>query len=167
MNNTIKKALTGLIFMLAFAVCSTAAFAATGVLKSPYLIYPGVNTQMEVLWQDNNTETDTISWGTDTTYSTGNAQVAEYNVTTNLTYGHQHKYSITGLNTNTTYYYQVVDSTGTAYTGSFITAPDVTATSVRFFAQGDSRSQPFALDGLMQVMMQFYNQPGNSDYKRL
>src|SRR5512140_286278 len=39
--------------------------------KSPYLIYPGDNTEMEVLWQLTATATSTIEWGPDTTYSSG------------------------------------------------------------------------------------------------
>lgn len=157
MNNIMKKAFTGLACGLAVAAFGTAAFAATGVLNSPYLIYPNVLGSMQVLWQDSNTETDTINWGPDTTYSGGTAQSTEYNVTTNLTYGHQHAYTITGLQDDTKYYYEVVDSNGKAWTGSFTTAPALTKTHVKFFAQGDSRSQPWFLDGLDQQMMAFYN----------
>ena len=80
MNRTMKKALTGLVFMLVLAVGLGTAFANTGVpgtsgvQKTPYLFYPGVNTEMEVLWQDYDAETtNVVSWGTDTTYSTGSA----------------------------------------------------------------------------------------------
>jgi hypothetical protein len=165
-----KKALTGIAFMLIFALAIGTAFAATlpttGLQKSPYLIYPGVNTEMEVLWQDYDTETtNVVSWGLDTTYSGGSATVPEYNVGNN---GHQHAYIITGLTPNTTYYYQVADATNGVYgTGSFITAPLANATSVRFFAQGDSRSQPYALASLDAAMTSFYSQPGNSDFQRL
>src|SRR5208337_3863511 len=105
MNTIMKKALTSLVFVLALVVFSTAAFA--GILKSPYLIYPGNNTTMEVLWQDTATETtNTLSWGTDTTYSLGSVTVAENNSNAN-----QHIYTITGLTPNTLYYYQVADAT--------------------------------------------------------
>ena len=82
MNNTMKRALTSLVFVLVFAVCSTAAFA--GILKRPYMIYPGNNTTMEILWQDTTTETtNTLSWGTDTTYSLGSITVPENNSSAN------------------------------------------------------------------------------------
>ncbi len=161
MNAIMKKALTSLVFVLAFAVFSVTAFA--GILKRPYLIYPGQNTTMEVLWQDDTAgETNTLSWGTDTTYSMGSVTAPEFG-------DRQHKYIITGLTPNAKYYYQVADQTsGTVYgTGSFITAPDENVTSIRFLAMGDSRSQPFALDNLMQAMRTFYLQPGNEDYQRL
>ncbi|SPF35464.1 exported hypothetical protein [Syntrophobacter sp. SbD1] len=173
MNKTMKKALAGLAFGLACAVCGTAALAqtTTALLKTPYMIYPvltstpGATTSMEVLWQDSGVPTtpDTLSWGTDSTYTTfiQNVQVAQYGT------ANQCMYTITGLTANTTYYYQVVDSTGFANKGSFITAPDASATSVRFLAQGDSRSCPIQLDALMYAMTQFYSQPGNSDYQRL
>ncbi len=141
MNNMKKKALTGLVFVLAFAVCSTAAFA--GILKRPYMIYPGNNTTMEVLWQDTATETtNTISWGLDTNYGTGSVTVPENNSSEN-----QHIYTITGLTPNTRYYFQVADATNGVYgAGSFLTAPDGSATSVKFIGLGDTRTQPNALD---------------------
>src|SRR5271157_2150310 len=164
MNNTMKKALTSFVFVLAFAVCSTSAFAAN--LKWPYLIYPGQNGTMEVLWQDTATETNTICWGTDTTYSLGCQQLGEYNSST-----HQHMYTITGLADNTTYYYQVTadgnPADGIYGSGSFITAPQASATSIRFIGLGDTRSYPYNMDGVMQAMRNFYMQPGNGDYQRL
>jgi predicted phosphodiesterase len=161
MNTMKKKALTSLVFVLAFAVFSTAAFA--GILKHPYLIYPGQNTTMEVLWQDNATETtNVLSWGTDTLYSMGSITSPEYGS------ANQHAYTITGLTPNTKYYYQVADQTNGVYgAGSFITAPDDNVTAIRFIGMGDSRSQPFALDNVMQAMRTFYSQPGNEDYQRL
>ncbi len=161
MNTMKKKALIGLALVLALTVFSTAAFA--GILKSPYLIYPGQNTQMQVLWQDNASETTNIvSWGTDSLYTMGSATVPEYGIF------NQHAYTITGLTPNTKYYYQVADQTNGVYgTGSFITAPDESASAIRFLAMGDSRSQPFALDNVMQAMRNFYSQPGNEDYQRL
>jgi predicted phosphodiesterase len=161
MSTTMKRAMTGIAFVLVFAICHTTASA--DILKHPYLIYPGQNTQMEVLWQDNTTQNDTLSWGFDTTYSMGTISVPEYSAQTN-----QHKYTITGLTPNTKYYYKVADSSNNVYgTGSFIAAPDENVTSIRFLGMGDSRSQPFALDNLMQAMRNFYSQPGNADYQRL
>jgi predicted phosphodiesterase len=175
MNTMKKKALIGLVLVLAFTVFSTAAFA--GILKSPYLIYPGQNTQMEVVWQDDASETTNIvSWGTDTLYSMGTVTVLEdpapagTNPLTGLPYPavNTHKYIITGLTPNATYYYQVADATNGVYgIGSFITAPADNATAVRFLGMGDSRSQPFALDNMMQAMRTFYSQPGNEEYQRL
>ena len=175
MNMKMKKSLAGLAFGLAFAAGAVSASAATGVLKSPYLIYPNVPSQMQVLWQDNNTQTDAITLYSDSGYQNQVCQdtSTEYNVTTNLAYGHQHTYTfgLTGacsvpLATNTMYYYTVNDGTNT-YKGSFMTAPNPSDTHVRFLAQGDSRSVPFQLDALMQLMTQFYQQPGNADYQRL
>ena len=165
MNKTMKKALTGLVFMLIFAVAMGTAFSAvvptTGVQKLPYIFYPGVNTEMEVLWQDYDTETTNyVVWSTDPSLAgaANSGPLTEYNVGSTQTCksgtcvaspgynGHQYAYIIKGLTPNTTYYYQVADTTNGVYgTGSFITAPATNATSVRFLAQGDSRSQPYGL----------------------
>ncbi|MGO9952492.1 MAG: purple acid phosphatase family protein [Dissulfurispiraceae bacterium] len=150
MNTMMKGALTSVVLALALVVCSTAAFA--GILKRPYMIYPGNNTTMEVLWQDTATETtNTISWGTDTTYSLGSATVAENNSTAN-----QHIYTITGLTPGTLYYYQVADATNGVYgSGSFLTAPAAGATSVQFIGLGDTRTQPNALDMVQAEVNKF------------
>ena len=148
----------GMSVQLDFAVTACAA-----ALKWPYLIYPGQNSQMQVLWQDNNAgESNSVRWGTDTTYGLGSAVAPEFG-------DKQHSYTITGLQPDTKYYYQVTDTSVTACVygqGSFITAPADNATSIRFIGQGDSRSQPFALDNLMQALTTFYSQPGNADYQR-
>ncbi len=103
------------------------------ISKGPYLIYPFVNTQMTVLWQLSATSGCTLYWGTDQTYSVGNAPTTEYSTTT-----HQHKYTITGLTPGTLYYYKVSFGT-TNLTGSFRAAPDVSANKVSIYAWGDTR----------------------------
>ena len=161
MNTMMKKTLTSLVFVLAFAVCGTSAFA--GLLKNPYLIYPGVNTQMEVLWQDTATETtNTVSWGTDTSYSLGSVTVSENNSTMN-----QHMYTITGLQPNAKYYYKVADAANGVYgAGSFITAPEANVTHVKFLAMGDSRNNPVGSDSVMSEMINAYLNV-DPEYQRL
>lgn len=112
------------------------SFSTQGAIKKgPYLIYPGNNTQMMVLWQMPTTTGCTIAWGTDTTYSTGSANTTEYGT------DHQHKYTITGLTPGTKYYYRVTAGPSNA-TGSFRTAPAADATAVKFLAYGDTRTNP-------------------------
>jgi len=156
--SAVAKDALGMSVQLDFAVTACAA-----ALKWPYLIYPGQNSTMEVLWQDNNAgESNSVRWGTDTSYGMGSAVAPEFG-------DKQHSYTITGLQPDTKYYYQVTDTAVPACVygqGSFITAPADTATSIRFIGQGDSRSQPFALDNLMQALTTFYSQPGNADYQR-
>ena len=161
MNRKMKKTACSLGLVAALSLAGTSAFA--GIMRTPYLIYPAVNTQMEVLWQDNATETNnTISWGTDTTYGMGSAVVAEYGTS------NQHSYTITGLAPDTKYFYQVTDGGSNVYgTGSFITAPVVGTNHVKFIGMGDSRGQAAALDTVMFGIQNFYQQPGNSEYQRL
>jgi len=103
--------------------------------KGPYIIYPGNNTQMQVLWQLDYSETCSIEWGLDTSYSDGSSSVPEYGT------DHQYKYTITGLTPGSKYYYRVTVGTGFA-AGSFIAAPAASATSVKFLMFGDSRTYP-------------------------
>jgi predicted phosphodiesterase len=151
MNKILKKAISGLGLAVALAVCSTPVFA--GILKNPYMIYEGQNTTMTVLWQDNAVETtNTLSWGTDTSYSMGSVTVPEYGTS------NQHKYQITGLQPSTKYYYQVTAAPGgTVYgTGSFVTAPAASATSVKFLAFGDTRSNPLDMEKVITQMRKDY-----------
>jgi hypothetical protein len=101
--------------------------------KGPYLIYPGSNTQMQVLWQLDASETCSIAWGTSTSYSSGSANVSEYGT------DHQYKHTITSLTPGTKYYYKVTVGTGFA-TGSFRAAPAASATDVKFLMYGDTRT---------------------------
>ena len=107
----------------------------TTIIKGPYLIYPGNNTHMTVLWQTESTATCNLSWGTDTTYSAGNAVTSEYNT------DHRHKYTIDGLTPGKKYYYQVAAGQNT-YTGSFLVAPPDNARTLEFLAYGDTRTYP-------------------------
>lgn len=103
--------------------------------KAPYLIYSGINTEMQVLWQLNSTDTCTIEWGTDTLYTTGSAQTYEYGSS------HQHTHTIANLTPGSKYYYRVtVDDE--IHTGSFRSAPDTDVSSIKFMAYGDTRTYP-------------------------
>ena len=121
---------------LVFLLCMVDNASALAVKKGPYLIYPGNNTQMTVLWQLDATSSCTIEWGTDTTYSVGIADTNEYGT------DHQHKYTIDGLAPGTTYYYRVTPGALTPLTGSFRTAPAADAASLKFLAYGDTRTNP-------------------------
>jgi len=109
--------------------------ASTATLKKgPYLIYPGLNTQMQVLWQLDYSDTCSIEWGLDTSYSDGSAGVPEYG-------DHQYKHTITGLTPGAFYYYKITVGSGFA-AGSFTAAPANSATSVKFVMFGDTRTNP-------------------------
>ena len=117
--------------------------------KGPYLIYPGNNTQMTVLWQLDSTDNCSIEWGADTTYSAGNTATTEYGI------DHQHKYNITGLTPGTKYYYRVTVG-GVQYTGSFLAAPDADAANLKFFMYGDTRTNPSWHDSVCARMIATY-----------
>ena len=104
--------------------------------KGPYLIYPAKSNEMTVLWQLHETMPScTLQWGVDSLYNSGSATVQEYGD------DHQYKYTIDSLALNTKYYYRVLAGTDTV-AGTFRTAPDSDATTLKFFAYGDTRTQP-------------------------
>ena len=103
--------------------------------KAPYLVYSGVNTEMDVHWQLDSTVGCTIKWGTDTSCSLGHAFTTEYGV------DHQHQYTIAGLTPGTFYYYRVTAG-GDVHTGSFHAALPDDATQLKFLAYGDTRTYP-------------------------
>ncbi len=119
------------------------------VEKGPYLIYPGNNTQMTVLYQLDASSTCTLEWGTDTTYSVGNVQTTEYGT------DHQHKYVIPNLVPGTKYYYRVTIG-GSYYTGTFLAAPADTAQNLKFLAYGDNRTYPSDHDSVCAQMINTY-----------
>ena len=120
---------------------------ASGIMrKAPYLIFNGNSDEMVVLWQLTSTASCTIEWGTDTNYSTGSATTSEYGS------DHQHKYVIDGLTPHTKYYYKVTVGSETYY-GSFYSAPQASASQLKFFAYGDTRSYPEDHDKVAQGIL--------------
>ncbi len=119
--------------LLLLFLCLTATSATAAMVKRPYMLYPGNNTQMTVLWQVSSTQTCTLEWGTTTSYGSS---------TTTSEYGtdHQHKHNITGLTPGQKYYYRLDD--GSYYTGSFVAAPSDSATGVKLFVYADTRNNP-------------------------
>ena len=109
--------------------------AQSAMRKGPYLIYPGSNTEMRVLWQLFDTDTCTIEWGLDTPYSLGNSQTVEYGN------DHQHTFLLTNLTPGSKYYYRVWAGVE-VFHGSFRTAPADTTTQIKYIAYGDTRSYP-------------------------
>lgn len=112
---------------------------ASALRKGPYLIYPGVNTRMMVLWQLDHTRKCRLDWGKDKTYSDNYVVTAEYGT------DHQHKYTISGLAPGTKYYYRVKAGSN-EYPGSFRTAPPEDSNSVKFLVYGDTRTGVFEHD---------------------
>jgi predicted phosphodiesterase len=108
--------------------------------KGPYLVYPGTNTEMTVLWQARRTPKagSTIEWGPTREYGDGPVSVAESGRRRDE---HRFSHTITGLTPGTLTNYRVTVD-GKQFTGSFLAAPDVTATSVTLYAYGDTRSSP-------------------------
>jgi len=127
---------------------------ATITRKAPYLIYAGDNTEMQVLWQLDSTAICTIEWGVDTLYNLGHADVSEYGS------DHQFSYTISGLTPGRRYAYRVRVNAA-SYTGSFLTAPDTSATRLKFFAYGDTRSHPDKHDLVAKAMVAAYT--GDAD----
>jgi hypothetical protein len=117
--------------------------------KVPYLVYSGENTEMDVHWQLVLTDTCTIEWGTDGSYSMGSVQTTEYGTE------HQHAYTIGSLDPGTVYYYRVTVQES-QYTGYFRAAPPDDQISLKFFAYGDTRTYPADHDAVAAVMVSSY-----------
>jgi len=118
-------------------------------LKQPYLIFEGINTQMKVIWQLEETASCDISWGDDNTYGMGNTTTTEYGD------DHQHGYTIEGLTPGTKYFYKV-EYMDALHEASFFTAPEATATNLKFFVYGDTRSDYTNHDSLSGAIIEDY-----------
>jgi len=117
------------------------------LVKGPYLICTGVNTEMMVLWQTNATASCRIEWGTSTGYGSS-ASATRFG-------DNQHKYTIGSLTPGTKYHYRVISS-GESHTGSFRAPPPVYAGSVKMLAYGDTRSNPGTHDAVNAAMIAAY-----------
>ena len=121
---------------------------AAGLRKSPYLIYNGKNTQMTVLWQTKVPGKSTLSWGTNTSYSTGAKGVSQ------LDSEGLFRHTITGLTPGQKYYYRFELSDRTA-TGSFVAAPAENGPTT-LFLYGDTRTNPADHDRVAAGMVSSY-----------
>ena len=132
----------------------SSACTAVRLSKGPILIFPGDNTKMQVSWQWSSATTFQMQWGTDTTYSLGNASVTAYDTTNRL-----YKYTITGLTPGVKYFYRAVVGTQCS-SGTFYAAPSSSATSVKFFAYGDTRTNGSVHDGIAgKIIAQYIADP--------
>jgi phosphodiesterase/alkaline phosphatase D-like protein len=105
---------------------------------------------MQVSWQWSSATTFQVQWGTDQTYNLGNQSVTAYDTGNRL-----YKYTISGLNPGTKYYYQVVVGSQCSR-GTFYAAPSDSATSVKFFSYGDTRTNGGVHDGMAGRMISKY-----------
>ncbi len=127
------------------------------VIKGPYLLYPGNNSEMTVMWQTNTSGTSVIYWGT-TLYYGDSSVVSEYGT------DHQFKYTIQGLDPGQKYYYKV-EIGNTVKTGSFITAPEANAGDVTFYIYGDTRSHPEVQNTVTgRILTEINNDPASQTF---
>jgi hypothetical protein len=131
-----KKRLTVVGNLIVLVVLGLVNLSEGAIRKGPYLIYPGNNTKMMVLWQLDSSQSCTLEWGPDTSYSDGNTVTTEYGT------DHQHKHTITDLTPGSKYYYRVTVDLN-QYTGSFRAAPPEDANSIKFLGYGDTRTNIF------------------------
>lgn len=151
MNSTIENLKTRLLIGLA---CISILISVQGgwaaMVKGPYLIFPGDNTRMEVCWQLGTTAPCTLEWGTDPSCAGGRISSAEYDPAS-----HQHKQVITGLTPGKKYFYRVKEGAD-GYAGSFRAAPAAGATSLKFLAYGDTRTQDKIDNAVSEAMQKTY-----------
>jgi len=121
-------------FTLFFVILSTTASSFAQICKGPYLIYPGTNSQMKVIWQLDTNIICQIQWGFDTNYSGGNIAINSYESDSYL-YG----FVISNLVPGSRYFYRVTES-GNYHSGSFRAALPETANNIKFLAYGDTRA---------------------------
>ncbi len=157
---TTKEAIDSWIAGLAFAAQIPGASAPAGVvspvqpadevdplLKGPYLMLTGANTEMKILWQtqkDISINNVVLLWRASTSPAWNTVSPSPTS-TQDLDYLYQH--TLTDLTPGTRYDYTVKITYGATnlirnYNGSFRTPPDQDAKDVTFYAYGDTRSNP-------------------------
>ena len=124
-------------------------YPAIKFLKGPYLTFTGDNSQMEVVWQLEESIPSTIEWGMTDLYQDGSANTSEY------TADHLHRYIIPGLTPGTKYYYRVIVG-GKESGGTFFTAPDSKSTELKFFVYGDTRDNTSIHDQIAGEIISAY-----------
>ena len=157
-----RIALIVLLFsLILFGTIVSAAGPSGGIMrKGPYLIYPNTTTSMTVMWQTTTTPTGsaTISWKPESGSWTVPVTVSQSGSGQDQ---HLFSYTITGLTANKNVGYKVtVNSVN--YEGSFRTAPDPSATSLSFYAYGDTRTYPNTMNSVLGALLEDMNtNPGS------
>ena len=105
------------------------------VRKEPWLIYKGETDKMNILWQTNEFVVCNISWGIDTSYSSGNQDIFAY------TYDFLYNFEFTELTPGTEYFYHL-EMNGAEFASSFFSAPGDNASSLNFFTYSDCQYYP-------------------------
>ena len=134
---------------LGLLLLSISAVGWASVKKAPYLIYPGDETAMQVQWQLTDAAPATIEWGLDNSYGLGSVETAEYSS------DHQHSYTLSGLTPGATYYYHVL-AEGEDHPGFFRAGAVDWATSLKFIAYGDTRTNAQVHDQVAEAVVATY-----------
>jgi predicted phosphodiesterase len=128
-----RAATVPLIALLLLAIFSAGAIATPKITKGPYIIFPGNDTEMMVLWQVNETTTCAFDWGLDPTCASGSLLTEERSPT------HEHSVTLVDLIPGEHYYYSVTIMEE-IHTGDFFAAPPKDAASLKFMVYGDTRT---------------------------
>ena len=124
------------------------------VRKGPYLIYPGNNTEMTVLWQLEGTQECELTWGIDESCSMGSVSSAESGD------DHQHRQTISQLTPGERYHYRILIGER-VLEGSFRAAPAHDSPSVSFLAYGDTRSDVVVHNAVCAAIVEAYRADPN------
>jgi hypothetical protein len=140
-----------IILLIILIIACIREINAASLRKGPYLIYPGTNTRMKVLWQaDSSPGLSKLEWGTTPAYG---------NIALPPEYGdHQFTNIISGLTPGIKIFYRItVDAD--VNVASFFAAPPNNSSSVTFYAYSDSQSGDVTLPSndhnmIVQQMLQ-------------
>lgn len=120
------------------------------LMKGPYLMLTGKNTEMEVLWEttgdtNENYDTLTVKWEKQDGSGSGESP----NLRTD---GYPNHYIITNLTPGTRYNYKIMFGEYWYFSGDFMTPPVDNATETTFYAYGDTRTQPADHNDVVHVL---------------
>ncbi|MFH1393860.1 MAG: metallophosphoesterase family protein [Candidatus Micrarchaeota archaeon] len=146
-----KPMIIGLLAISLFLFGCTEGDAAQDALrKGPYLIYPGDQSSMIVLFQTHGTPGSAVlEWGEGGYFELGKTELSEYGSGSD---GHQFQHKITGLGPDRKINYRITID-GQEYESSFRTAPADDADSLTFYAYGDTRTNPGAQDAVLGQLL--------------
>ncbi len=120
-----------------------------GIQKGPYLIYPGKPDSMTVLWQLDAPSSCTLSWRTESSSESQSVYIPTY------VNDFQYQHTFTGLAPAQRYVYEL-QAGDQKVSGSFRSAPEDNATSVKFLVYGDTRANVARHDkvaaGILKVL---------------
>ena len=128
--------------------------------KVPYLIYPGDNTKITIMFQTYESREYKIKWGLSEECANGSEKIIQ---TQNGENQNIFIYTLKSLIPSKKYFYKIITENSTKYSGSFFAAEDNKDENINFYVFGDTRTNTNVQDRITGAILK--HMKDNKDFQ--